>query len=313
MFDGAFVFAMNTFQTLQRSVEIVGVGIHSGAPIRAILRPSQQCGIVFVRRDLPDSPEIWAAPSQISDTTHATTLRCGEASLSTPEHLMAALWMSGITHCRIEIDGPEIPILDGSARDWCALLDNAGIKEIEAQSDESALSSTRKTRPIFGLRTPLLFQSRAESGDVSVFALPHDALRVSVFADFGRGYLASQLFDGEISTEFFRREIAAARTFALEEWVEPLRARGLIQGGTPENALILGRNAPLSPLRFSEELARHKALDLLGDIALLLAPSGGILRAHFIAMRAGHTAHHGWMKRCLEEKSLIRLPDEAEA
>lgn len=326
-----------------------------------------------MRRDLPGAPEIAASFDNISQTNHATVLSENGASVSTTEHLLAALWMNGISHCRIEIDGPEIPILDGSARDWQRLLDGAEIVEVKNESaaksfstnpknensinriaeiiapnadtedakygsnfaklgaknrgaaeiiaekkpDESDFSpsstrldnvntenaSLKNARPVFGLREAVW----VESGASSVLALPCDHLRVSVFADFGLSYIAPTWFDGQLSREFFAREIASARTFTLEKWIEPLRAQGLIAGGSVENAIVLGENAPSSPLRFRDELARHKALDLLGDVALLCAPHGGILRAHFVAVRAGHSLHQMWMARCRETSALVRL------
>lgn len=290
-----------SFQTLARPVESAGIALHSGARVRLKLVPSARCGLVFARVDLPGAPEIAASPEAISHTTHATTLQQNGALVSTTEHLLAALWMSGITHCRIELDGPEVPIWDGSARDWCRLLQDAGTVSI---APHAGSSSTRNgERPIYGLRAPVW----VESGTSSVLALPHACLRVSVFADFGRSYLEEQLFDAVISPQLFNDDIASSRTFTLEEWIEPLRAQGLIRGGSTENAIVLGADAPLVPLRFSNELARHKALDLLGDIALMMAPEGGLLNAHFIANRAGHALHQKWMARCQEQKSLVRL------
>ncbi len=291
---------VSSFQTLARSVESMGIGLHSGATVRLRLMPRERCGIVFVRVDLPDAPEIAASLAAISQTRHATTLQQNGAQVSTTEHLMAALWMSGITHCRIELDGPEVPIGDGSARDWCLLLAEAGSVPVPENAD----SSTRnQARPVYALRQAVY----VETGNASVLALPHEGLRVSIFADFGRAYLTEQLFDAAISPEVFTNEIATARTFTLEEWIAPLRSQGLIAGGTTENAIVLGQEASLVPLRFPDELARHKALDLLGDVALMLAPAGGLLNAHFIASRAGHALHQQWMKRCLEQNALVAL------
>lgn len=302
---------MSLFQTFRQSVRIAGIGLHSGADVSVQLSLRDRCGIVFVRTDLPGAPEVEASFAAISSTTHATTLCQGEASVSTTEHLLAALWMFGITHARIELDGPEVPILDGSALDWCRLLQEAAVVEVKstlsAQPDEEKVpfgeaDRVSSARPRWALREPVL----VESGNASVLALPHESLRISTFVDFRPEYLAPQLFDGVVSQEVFVQEIAPARTFTLEEWIEPLRAQGLIQGGSVENALVLGREAPFSALRFSNELARHKVLDLLGDIALLFAPDGGMVQAHFIALRAGHSLHRQWMARCREQNALVR-------
>ena len=303
---------MSLFQTFRQGVRVAGIGLHSGAQVSVRLLPCDRCGIVFVRTDLPDAPEIEASLAAISSTTHATTLCQGEASVSTTEHLLASLWMLGITHARIEVDGPEIPILDGSAAGWCRLLEEAGSVAVNApfsQNNQNAFQAGKaadfvsSARPVWALREPVL----VENGNSTVLALPHDHLRVSTFVDFRPEYLAPQLFDGVMSQDVFAQEIAGARTFTLEEWIEPLRAQGLIRGGSVENALVLGRESPFSALRFSNELARHKVLDLLGDIALLFAPEGGLVQAHFIALRAGHSLHRQWMAHCREQNALVRI------
>lgn len=286
---------MNLFQTLRRALEMSGVGLHSGREVALKLLPRESVGIVFRRVDLPGAPEVAADWRHVSRTVHATTLRCGEAEVSTTEHLLAALWMLGVTHCTVEIDAPEIPILDGSSALWCELLHD------QIVAIDNANRTTSSTRCVTRLREAVFF----ESGNASVFALPCSELRVSVAVDFGRDYLEEQLFDGVIDGESFARELAVARTFALEEWIAPLQAKGLIAGASLDSAIVLQRDAPSSALRFPTEMARHKALDLLGDMALLFAPEGALLQAHFIAVRAGHGAHFGWMKKCIAQNALI--------
>lgn len=282
-------------QTLKKPLEMRGVGLHSGQEIVARLLPRDRVGIVFRRVDLPHWPQVEADWRCVSQTLHATTLKNGEAEVSTPEHLLAALWMSGVTSCVVELDGPEVPILDGSSAPWCDLLRDQVI---------DTTSSTRCTPiPLLGLRHAVYF----ESGGASVLALPHHELRVSVAVEFGRAYLEEQLFDRVIDREIFWRELAPARTFALEEWIAPLRAQGLIRGASLDSAILLGDDAPSSELRFATELARHKALDLLGDLALLFALRGAFFHAHLIAIRAGHAAHLGWMKKCDAENALVEI------
>jgi UDP-3-O-[3-hydroxymyristoyl] N-acetylglucosamine deacetylase len=278
-----------SFQTLNTIVEVSGVALHCGQNVTARLCPSKQQGITFVRVDLPDSPTISARWENISATTHATVLCENGATISTTEHLLAALWSLGITHCLIEIDGPEVPILDGSAKEWCDALQSAGIGELEGQ------------RHVLGLKDTVWF----DGGGAQVLAVPSDDFRLSVAVNFDHPHIGPETFDCIVTPELFRREIAAARTFTLENWIEPLRAKGLIKGGSPENAVVFFENGPSSPPRFSNELARHKALDALGDLALLFETSQ--FRGHFFLLRAGHGPHQAWMKQCLQQNALIRL------
>jgi UDP-3-O-[3-hydroxymyristoyl] N-acetylglucosamine deacetylase len=282
------------FATLARAVETHGVGIHSGKVVQARLLPAADAGFYFRRTDLPTAPLLPASLRYVAGTTHATTLQRDATSVSTTEHLLAALWTQGVTHCIIELDGPEVPILDGSAIEWCRLLQQAGLVTVEG---------TVKARPVFTLREPIWFSE----GDVSVLGLPHHQLRLSVAVEFPRTYVGRQTFDMVVSASGFVQDMAAARTFTLQEWIEPLRAAGLIQGGNLDNAVVLGDVGPSSPWRFKDEIVRHKALDVLGDIALLFGEDGGTLQAHIITTRSGHGAHRQWMSECLHNTALVRV------
>ena len=311
------------FQTLRAPVETRGIGLHSGAMIRARLLPRDEIGIVVTRLDLPDAPRVPATLSCVSGTTHATTLQAGEACVATTEHLLAALWTSGITHCQIELDGPEVPILDGSAAGWCRLLQAVGTRvPDQSQANQSASNESAPAGkapgadardadsvcarlPVWGLREPVW----VAQGDAFVLGLPHPELRVSVAVEYSPVYVGRQSFDAVITRELFEREIAPARTFTLPEWLEPLRAQGLIRGGSVDNAVVLSADGPSSPFRFVDEVARHKTLDVLGDIALLFGADGGRLHAHLIATRAGHGAHRLWMEECLRRDVLVRVDE----
>ena len=284
-------------QTLARDVSIEGVGLHSGRQARVTLRPRQVAGWELARVDLPGSPIIPLAPGSVSRTQHATVLQApgepGAASVSTVEHLLAALWARGIGACRIEVDGGEVPILDGSALGWCRALDEAGQAELPL------------ARPLFALREPVVvFQ-----GESCVLGLPHPVLRASASVGFATLWDSKQSADCDVSPEEFTSLIAPARTFTLESWVEPLQRAGLIKGGSPSNAIILDDDGPSSPWRLPEELARHKILDLLGDVALLFAANGGALRAHLIAIKAGHEMHRLWAREAGRRHALARLED----
>ena len=267
-------------RTLARPVSIEGLGIHSGAPVLAALLPSDRVGLIFARTDLPGSPEVAASLENIAGTTHATTLRQGGASVSTPEHLLAALWSLGITACRIELSGPEVPILDGSAAPWRDLILGAGNAALPGE------------RPTLALTAPIWWEGEG----ATVLGLPFPRFRLSVAVDFGAPHAGAQSVDLEVTEDSFARGLAPARTFALEAWLPRLRAAGLIQGGSTENAVLIADSGPSSPWRLPDELARHKALDAIGDLALLAAPTGARFAGHIVAIRAGHGAHAAWMR-----------------
>jgi len=267
-------------QTLARPVTIDGIGIHSGAPVRARLLPSERVGLIFARTDLPGTPEVAASLDNVAGTTHATTLRQGEGSVSTPEHLLAALWALGITACRIELSGPEVPILDGSAAPWRDLIQSAGRAVLPGE------------RPVLAITAPVWWEGEG----ATILGLPFPRFRLSVAVNFEVAHAGAQNVDLEVTEDSFSQELAPARTFALETWLPRLRESGLIRGGSPDNAVVISEQGPSSPWRFSDELARHKALDAVGDLALLAAPTGAKLAGHIVAIRAGHGGHAAWMK-----------------
>jgi UDP-3-O-[3-hydroxymyristoyl] N-acetylglucosamine deacetylase len=286
------------FQTLAHAVTQDGIGLHSGQPVRVKLCPRAETGIVFVRTDLTGAPEIAASLHHIARTTHATSLEQNGVSVGTTEHLLAALWALGITHCRIEIDAAEVPILDGSAQGWCQLIEQAGVTFIDSASRSTSIPA----RPLWGLREPV----GVFAGQSAVLGLPHSSFRLSAAVEFATQWNSKQEIDLEITAASFIEALAPARTFTLEEWIEPLRAQGLIRGGSTENALILDAEGASAPWRFPNELARHKALDVVGDLALMFAQDGGWLQAHIIAIKAGHDLHRAWMHECLQREMLVK-------
>ena len=284
------------FCTLEREVELSGVGLHSGRNVRLRLLPASQVGVMFARVDLPGAPEVSADVSQVSTTTHATTIECGAARVSTIEHLLAALWASDLTHVRVELDGPEVPILDGSSQNWMELLAEAGRRTLEGE------------RPIATLRSPVWMEAQGAQMMGLPLAVDLDGgatFRLSVGVNFDVSGAGAQTFDGIIDAALFADKLAAARTFTLEPWLEPLRTAGLIRGGSLENAILIGGDGtPSSPLRFHNELARHKALDCVGDLALALCARGARFHGHIIALRAGHGIHRDWVNRALADGAL---------
>lgn len=249
-----------------------GVGLHTGTVTKVSLLPAQtDSGRYFVRVDLPNAPVIPAAVNCVVSTTLSTELGMGDARVRTGEHLLAALAAMGVDNARIEIDGPEVPLLDGSAKLW-----------VEAIATVALASETRS------LPAKIDFPIWIHEGQSFVAAIPSPETRFSYGIDFDLPAIGNQWHSWSPATESFRETIAPARTFGLAQQIEQLRQIGLIKGGTLENALVCGPEGWLNPpLRFANEPVRHKILDLIGDLSLL----GTIPQAHYLAYKASHNLH----------------------
>jgi UDP-3-O-[3-hydroxymyristoyl] N-acetylglucosamine deacetylase len=259
--------------TLRTSVSIEGVGLHSGHPVRANLRPAPaNSGIVFVRADHPDKA-IPARLDSASSFDYATTLSAGGVSIGTVEHVLSAAAGEGLDNCRIEIEGPEVPILDGSALPFVRLFHAAGFER-----------QTARVQPLF-LTRPV----EVARGDRSVRFTPDGpGLTISYEIDFPHPIVGRQSFTFAVRPDEYGGAIAPARTFGFTPDIEAMRARGLARGGSLNNAVVLNETGILSgPLRFRDEFVRHKILDLIGDLALLGRPLSG----HVYARKAGHALH----------------------
>lgn len=260
--------------TLARPISFAGVSLHAGQPVRLTLRPAPpEHGRVFERVDLPGRPRLPALADRVVETTLSTTLGEGGVRLATVEHLMAALWATGLTNVLIEVDGPELPILDGSAREYVAAIRRAGRLEQDAP------------RRIITLDARL----EVEHGDRSVLYQRGErpGVELTCVVDYRHPHAGAQLFEGMVDEEVFERELAHARTFCLFRDVEAMWANGLALGGTLENALVIGDDGPLTPRRYPDEPVRHKVLDLLGDLALC----GFDWQGSVVAAKAGHRLH----------------------
>ena len=254
-------------RTLKAPIGCVGVGLHSGRRISLNLRPADpDHGIVFRRTDL--GRDIPARFDRVVDTRLATVLgdeRWASARVGTVEHLMAALSALGIDNVLIELDGPEVPVLDGSAAPFVFLLDCAGVTE----------QSAPRTR--IEIRRPV----RVSEGDAFVELRPaaagNSGLGMALSIDFAAAAIGRQALSLRLTPESFRAELARARTFTLAEEVAQLRAAGLAQGGSLDNAVVVDQARILNPggLRMRDEFARHKLLDAVGDLALAGAPLCG--------------------------------------
>lgn len=265
-------------RTLQRSVAAQGVGLHTGRLVRLRLLPAPaHTGIVFVRTDL-EGREIPARTEWVAQQELAMSLRRDNAQALTVEHLLAALYATGVDNARIEMNGPEVPVFDGSARMFLHLIDEAGVRDLAAH--QSTLVVRRTVRVEKGSRFALLE--------------PADNFEIDYTIDFDHALVGRQTLSIDVTEETFRTELSSARTFCFYRDVEAMRARGLALGGSLESAVVIGDEGFLSAPRMKDELVRHKALDAVGDLALL----GFRLRGRLVAECAGH-ALHGELARAL--------------
>ena len=265
---------MSVRLALTGEASLEGKGLHTGEPARLTLKPGEPGrGIAFVRVDLPGRPSIPARVQHASGSDRGTTLAANGAEVHTVEHVLSALHGLGVDDAVVELTGQETPAADGSALPYVALIRAAGTTQT---------SVPRVAAPPGGS----VYVNDGEGRVLS--AQPFDGLVVSYTLDYRTPRTLTQYASFEITPETYERDVAPARTFCLEEELDGLRAAGLIRGGSIENAVVLKRDGTTSsPLRFPNEPARHKILDLVGDLAL----SGAPLRAAVIGCRTGHAAN----------------------
>lgn len=254
--------------TIGKDVTYKGLGLHSGMPVTMTMHPAAPgTGIIFKRSDLPGGPEVPAQSRYITNTLRATTLEKGEAKVFTVEHVLSALYALQIDNCVIEMDSPEPPVGDGSAKTFCDMVEEAGIET----QDEMI--------PILTLDT----SAAVYEDNKFITALPYDGLRITFTSINPHPLLGTQMRDVVIDHDSYMKEIAPARTIGFTWELEAMRKMGLGKGGTLENAVVYSETECLSQLRFPDELVCHKILDILGDISLV-----GPLHAHIIAVLGSH-------------------------
>ncbi len=261
-------------RTLKHSARVSGVGVHTGKNITLTLNPHfPNQGIVFKRTDLKGSPEIPANYKNVLSTNHATTIGIDSATVSTVEHVLAALQGLGIDNALLEIDGPEVPILDGSSLEFCKVLFDAQVK-IQSQP-----------RVEIHLKRPV----ELKVAEKWAIAKPSSRFEVDATIEWDHPQIGYQSFH-YIEDESSFAEIASARTFCLLKDVENLKRMGLAKGGSLESAVVLDHASVLNPdgLRYPDEFVRHKVLDAIGDFKLMGFPLRGYFRLH----RGGHELHH---------------------
>ena len=275
--------------TLRRPVEAAGVGLHSGVPVRIRILPAPvSTGIVFLRTDLENFaiPASWRHVARVS---YATSLMRQGVLISTTEHLLSVFYSMGIDNAFVEIDNLEVPILDGSGRPFVELIEQAGVREY------------RRKRRYLRIRRPV----SVEDNGKRISILPAESFQLTCEVDFRHPLVGRQALELEVTPRSYALEIAPARTFGFEYELDQMRSMGLIRGASLENAVCFDRTGVMNPegLRASDECCRHKALDLIGDLALLGRP----LLGHVIAERAGHAMHVALVARIMSDPSLYEI------
>ena len=275
--------------TVQRPVEASGVGLHHGVPVQIRILPAPvSTGIVFIRTDLDNFP-IPASWRHVARVSYATSLMRQGVLISTTEHLLSVLYSMGIDNAFIEIDNLEVPILDGSGQPFVDLLLEAGIRQY------------RRKRRYLRIRRPISVEERGKR----ISILPAESFQLTCEIDFPHPLVGRQTIEMEVTPERYASELAPARTFGFEYELDQMRSMGLIRGASLENAVCFTRQGVLNPggLRAADECCRHKALDLIGDLALLGRP----LLGHVIAERAGHAMHTALVARIMSDASLYEI------
>jgi UDP-3-O-[3-hydroxymyristoyl] N-acetylglucosamine deacetylase len=270
-------------KTLKSKVFTSGIGLFTGEKVSIRIHPAPaDSGIVFQRIDLPNQPLIPARVENVIDTHFCTRLMAGNASVMTVEHLLSALSASGIDNALIEVEGPEIPVGDGSAQMFIDLIDSVGVVELDVP------------KRYFTIHQPLCWSDK----EIHLIALPSSEMRISYTLHFPRSRaFRTQYFSFLVCPELYREEIAPCRTFSFYEEISFMIEKGLIKGGGLENALVIKDDQVFNPggARFEDEMVRHKILDLIGDLSLI----GVNLKAHIIAIRSGHRSNVAFAKTIL--------------
>jgi UDP-3-O-[3-hydroxymyristoyl] N-acetylglucosamine deacetylase len=275
--------------TIQRAVEASGVGLHSGVPVHIRITPAPPAtGIVFRRTDL-DNFEIPASWKYVQKVSYATSLMRQGVLISTTEHLLSVFYSMGVDNAYVEIDNLEVPILDGSGQQFVDLIRAAGMK------------TTRRRRRYLAVRRPITLEGNGKR----ISILPSETFSLTCDVFFDHPLVGRQNLDMEVTPERYATEIAPARTFGFGWELDQMRDMGLIRGASLENAVCFDRTAVMNPegMRFADEPCRHKALDLIGDLALIGYP----LLGHVIAERAGHAMHVALVAKIMSDPSLYQI------
>jgi len=259
--------------TIKKPVELVGIGLHKGTPVRLRLEPLESnSGIIFYRSDVDVA--IPLIPQNVVDTKMATVIGKDGVVISTIEHMLSAVYAYGIDNLKVIVDADEIPVMDGSSASFCMLLDEAGIQELD------------KPKKVMQIKKEVIVQD----GEKYVKLSPSPDLKYDFTIRFSHPVINKQEYVLELNKESYKKEISRARTFGFLHEVQYLRSKGLALGGTLENAIVLDDKKILNPegLRFPDEFVRHKILDAIGDMSLI----GMNFVGNYEAMAGSHDLNH---------------------
>ena len=263
--------------TLAAAIAYSGVGLHSGREVHMrILPAAPNTGVLFRRTDLASRPSVRAAAPNVAATLRATTIEEDGVRFFTIEHLMSALSAAGVDNCVVELDSEEPPVADGAALVFLDLLEKAGLETQDEERDVIAIDRVL----------------RVDDGDRFILVMPYDGFRVSFTSLNPHPLAGTQYVDVDVTPDAYRKEIAPARTIAYEGEVEALRKAGLGLGGTLETVIVYNDERWLNTLRYPNELVRHKALDVIGDLRL-----AGVVRGHVVAVKSAHALNTALAKK----------------
>ena len=282
-------------RTLRQQAGCFGIGLHSGMIVNLLLKPLLPAsGVLFQRTDLPGQPVIPASVRHVKSTHFATTLEVKGVRVGTVEHLLAAFAGLGVDNVLVQVDGPEVPIMDGSALPFVDLIRNTGIVDQEV------------VQPHLRIVRPVEIVEREKSAGL----YPSEGTQITCRIAFDHPLIGEQRQSYLHDERDFAREIGPARTFGLRKDVEALLEHGMARGGSPDNAVVLSDDGVLNEagLRFRDEFVRHKILDCIGDMALLGYPVLG----HLVAVRSGHALHARLMQQLLADVDAWQLLTERE-
>jgi UDP-3-O-[3-hydroxymyristoyl] N-acetylglucosamine deacetylase len=261
-------------QTIKKEIVVEGISLHSGKDSKIRIIPAaENTGIVFYRADLDQKIKITAEPASVVNLIRNTTIgshKVEEAKISTIEHLMAAIWGSGIDNLEIAVSGPEIPVIDGSAFPYYSELIKNGTKKQKTK------------RRVYKIEETIF--AREEESYIAI--LPYDGFKISYTLDYDHPVIGSSYFEFDPAKMDFAEEISKARTFGFAAEVEKLHEQGLALGGSLDNAVLIEETKTVNPLRFENEFVRHKVLDVIGDMFL-----NGRIMGHIMAVKSGHRLH----------------------